>query len=148
MKIFISFASEGIEFANKLNILLKSRGYITFLASENLNPGDYGWIEIGKELRDSHLIIFIITESSEESYGQRLEISLSTNLRKQIIPLVLEGIELSEFTILEGFNIVNFTAADVDTKFGLILSKLDEGVYSEEVEPVLSLPEDEKVERK
>jgi len=140
MKIYITYSSEGIGYAQKLDDFLKSRDYDTFFWEKNIEPGDPGWIEAGKEMEKSFVAIHIITESSENSRKQKWEISLSMTLDKNIMPLVKSGIELFELIILKSVKIEYFTDSNLDEKFEKILSKINKLVSTEEIE---NYPEDQ-----
>lgn len=145
MKIFISFAEEGIKYAEDLNNKLIA-DYETFLSKKDINAGDLLWLKIGENMNESDVIVFIITESSENSSSQPKEVSLGIGLKeKHIIPFIKDGIELSKFVILRAFSFERFSDSDADSKFESFLSKLKNGIYSRKINPVVPIAEESKV---
>lgn len=76
MRIFISYSSkDGTIYAKKLFEVLSRRGHDPYLADHGC-VSEIIWDEIAEEIKKREQIIFVVTESSQESKGQKQEYRL------------------------------------------------------------------------
>lgn len=92
MRIFISYSSkDGIQYAKKLHEVLSKRGHDAYLIDHSICVTQNIWDEIGKEILSRERTIFIITESSQESRGQKQEYDLAVSRYKERMALAKEN---------------------------------------------------------
>ena len=63
-KVFISYAKEDFEFAQKLYDYLSENGFKPWLDKKNLLPGQQWDYEIKKGLREANYVILLLSENS------------------------------------------------------------------------------------
>lgn len=91
MKVFISYSSkDGTQYAKKLREVLSERGHDAYLVDHSLCVTENMWDEIGKEILGRERTIFVITESSQESRGQKQEYDLAVARYRKNMALVKE----------------------------------------------------------
>jgi len=74
MRVFISYSTkDGILYAKKLREILSYRGHDPFLADHDICVSEIIWEEIFKEIKNRERSIFVLTESSRKSRGQKRE---------------------------------------------------------------------------
>jgi len=74
MRVFISYSTkDGILYAKKLCEVLSHRGHDPFLADHDVCVSEIIWDEIFKEIKNRERSIFVLTESSRKSRGQKRE---------------------------------------------------------------------------
>jgi hypothetical protein len=99
MRIFISYSSkDGLAYAKKLSGVLVKRGHDPYLADHGC-VSEIIWDEIAEEIRKREPSIFVITESSHESKGQREEYGLV--VAKHWGRMWLESEKASEMKVLD-----------------------------------------------
>lgn len=80
MKVFVSYSSkDGLDVAKKLHEVLHNRGHDAFFLEHDASAGQNIWDTIAKECLDRGRIIFVITNSSFESKGQKKEYDLANS---------------------------------------------------------------------
>jgi hypothetical protein len=145
MRVFISYSSkDGIQYAKKLHEVLSKRGHDAYLIDHSVCVTQSTWDEIGKEILDRERIIFVITESSQESPGQKQEYDLAVAQYKKSMALAKENswkIVETRFpflTIPKGvtFNQENLEAISEDVSTQLVrLQNQEARVEETRVEP-------------
>lgn len=68
-KVFISYAKEDFEFAQKLYDYLSENGFKPWLDKKNLLPGQQWDYEIKKGLREANYVILLLSENSVKKRG-------------------------------------------------------------------------------
>lgn len=102
MRVFISYSSkDGKDYAKKLFGILHNRGHIPFLADHDILVSQIIWDEITRGIKKSELSIFVLTESSGESRGQKKEYDFVE--AKYGNRMALESVKAAEMKILDNF---------------------------------------------
>lgn len=68
-KVFISYAKEDYDFAEKLFIYLSENGFIPWLDKQRLLPGQQWDFEIKKGLREANYVILLLSDNSVQKRG-------------------------------------------------------------------------------
>jgi len=68
-KVFISYAKEDYQFAEKLYIYLSENGFDPWLDKKNLLPGQQWDYEIKKGLREANYVILMLSNNSVKKRG-------------------------------------------------------------------------------
>jgi hypothetical protein len=82
MKIYISHAQKDAALAGQLAERLKKKGFTTWIAGEEVMPGENWAKKIGKALDDSELMIILFTPGALESEGLRQDIDYALGSKK------------------------------------------------------------------
>jgi hypothetical protein len=91
MRVFISYASkDGTNYAKTLHNILTKNGHDAYLIDHEICASQTIWDEITKEIAKRERIIFIITESSQYSKGQKQEYNFAVCEYKKLIALARE----------------------------------------------------------
>lgn len=97
MKIFISYKStEQPDKVEDLHARLEQPSYRFQVLRDTsfIKPGNYFDEVIEQQLRDSDIVLLLVTKSAMESKWVRAELRFAFDLNKQIIPLWLEPPDL------------------------------------------------------
>lgn len=79
MRVFISYSSkDGIDYAKRLCEVLKEHGHDPFLIIHELCVSESPWDTIFREIKSRELVVFVVTESSQTSDGQKQEYDFAT----------------------------------------------------------------------
>lgn len=87
---FISYSRRDQEFALRLAKELKSAGYLVWLDQLDIPTGARWDEEVERALHESEIFLVILTRASTASENVKDEIGLALNLRKRILPILLE----------------------------------------------------------
>lgn len=112
LKIFISFCHKDICKAKFLYHILKYYNIITFFSPVNCEKGKIYPKEIIKNLKDSNLLLVIVTKNTNESKWVTKEIiTFESDLNgKKIIPLMFDQVDLSEISLgLSKYEYIDFS---------------------------------------
>ena len=102
LKIFISYAQEDIEKVLSLSKILKEQGFITWVAHEDLVPGQIWRQAIQKAIKESDIVLICLSNSSvnKKGYIQR-ELKLAIDIWQEkpvsdifLVPVLLEQCEI------------------------------------------------------
>jgi hypothetical protein len=93
MRVFISYSSkDGIDYAKTLHHILTKNGHDTYLIDHEIRASQTIWDEITKEIAARELVVFVITESSQYSRGQKQEYDFAVYKYKKHVALVREDV--------------------------------------------------------
>ena len=90
MKIFLSYISTHKQIAGKIKNELDNFGFECFLAHEDIEPTKEWESEILKNLKDSKILIAILTKGFENSSWCNQEVGYFIGSKKLIIPLKVD----------------------------------------------------------
>jgi hypothetical protein len=92
MRVFISYSTkDGLEHAKKLYEVLTKRGHDAYLADHSIYVTQTIWKEIPNEIMGRERIIFVVTQSSQESKGQEEEYLFAISKGKKRMVLAEES---------------------------------------------------------
>lgn len=130
MRVFISYATEdGLAYAKKLYDILRKRGHDPFLIIHELCVSENPWDRIFGEIKSRELTVFVITESSQMSNGQKQEYDFATTKFKTKTAFSSEsawkkGIVENRFPSLTIPQALTFTDNDFEEKCEMLSTQL------------------------
>jgi hypothetical protein len=91
MNVFISYSTtDGLELAMKADAVFSQEGFKTWVWHRDRRSGAYTHDEIAECIRDCDYILYICTESSHDSGGQRFERGQALTRDKDIWVIALD----------------------------------------------------------
>ena len=121
-QIFISYSRKDIDFARKLAEDLEKAGYDVWWDLTDLRGGD-DWVRvIPAAIESSAFFLVVLSPNSAASDWVAKEYTQALNLRKKIIPLLLEPGPVP--FALNTINFVNFASGKYEDRFKELLSAL------------------------
>lgn len=96
-KLFLSYARQDIEFAERLATDLRKNGWDVWIAPESIQPGER-WVEaINRGLTESGIFLLVLTPSAVNSSWVNSEANVAINLQHQgMMRFVPLRVEMSE----------------------------------------------------
>lgn len=127
--IFISHATIDDDFVNELDYRLKRAGYTTWVDHHNTIPGHL-WSEIvDKKLKESELMIFVLSPESVASANVQAEWHEFKSQNKLIIPVILR--DCVRPLLIRHLNYIDFRNVDMrEASFLKLLHALPSSVPS------------------
>ena len=123
MKVFISYSSkDALSYAERAKEILESGGHVGWLWDHSRTVGTLLWEDIFEAVSQSEAMLFLCTDSSRSSWGQRFEMAYAMTERKAILPLRIDSAELPP--VLTPFVYANWSAAEFAGKFGSLVTDL------------------------
>jgi hypothetical protein len=90
--IFISYSRANTAFVKTLASLLRSAlDESTIWYDEGIDPGDYWWERIEREIVACNFFLFLISDSSLNSYFCQQELQKAVDQHKRILPVLVQG---------------------------------------------------------
>jgi hypothetical protein len=136
MRVFISYSSkDGLKYAEALESILSKRGHDTYLIDHEICIGETIWDEIANEILTRRMNVFVITQSSEESKGQKQEYDLAVARYKKRFAFAEEKswkIVEKRFPFLTPPKGISFNDKDFEDKCESISSQLVKAQDKEE----------------
>lgn len=114
--IFISYSRKDIAFARLLNQALINSDLDTWIDWNNIPVGEDWWNEVREAIQKSHIFMFIISNTSLDSYVCRDEIKEALKNNKRIIPIIVDDLSV---------DVINQFVPDL-TKINWIIFKKDD----------------------
>lgn len=124
--IYISYSREDIEFVQQLWHDLTERGISAWYDRENIRATTEGTAEIVEGIRDSKILVLVISPDSMSSVNVRKEVELAERFKNQIVPLIWRPTEIPvgmEYQ-LAGIEFVDFKEITSDENFGILAIRL------------------------
>lgn len=89
-RVFISYEHEsGLGIAEKIAAYLEERGRECWYWERDNTAGAHTWDEIAEALVASDYVVFVVSEGSKASTGQKTEISIAINVgRRRLVAAV------------------------------------------------------------
>lgn len=89
--IFISHASENIEFCRHLQSLLEHEGFVVWIDEKRIQPGVNWWDEIERNIDTCAAFLIVMSPESRNSFFVTNEILRAVNKQRHIYPILLSG---------------------------------------------------------
>src|SRR5690606_28529933 len=127
-KVFISYAKEDYELAEKLYNYLLDNGFNPWLDKKKLLPGQQWDFEIKKGLREANYVILLLSSNSvkKRGYVQReFKLALKYYEEKLEEDIYLIPIKLNKCEVPENLSSFQWTELNEDTSFEIILTSLN-----------------------
>jgi len=106
-KVFISYAKEDYDFAERLHIFLAENGFVPWLDKKNLLPGQQWDFEIKKGLREANYVILLLSENSVQKRGyiqREFKLALKYYVEKLEDDIYLIPIKINNCTVPESLS--------------------------------------------
>ena len=87
-RIFISYSSKDQQFVDKLYLQLKQSGQPVWLNTESIPKGEHWYDEMSKGLRETDLLILVVSEDAIASKWVNEEWKTFLKMQKKIVPLL------------------------------------------------------------
>jgi hypothetical protein len=130
--VFISYAHQDAEFANRLIADLDANGHACWIDTSSIKGGDEWMITIAEGISASYAFVVIVTQKALESRWVRDEILWARNEEKQIIPLILENVLRDKrFFLLNSYQGVTLFDGDYATALPKLLRALPTPTFPE-----------------
>jgi len=88
-RIFISYSSKDQQFVDQLYLRLKQSGQPVWLNTESIPKGEHWYDEMSKGLRETDLLILVVSEDAIASGWVSKEWKTFLKMQKKVVPLLL-----------------------------------------------------------
>lgn len=128
-KIFISYAREDSQIAQRLNSELHHRKHDVFLDQQSIRIGAHWQEDIKRHLKDADVFLALVTDHSDKSYYFNIEVTSAisyvahSNRDKLILPVVLDQASLND-SDLGAFQALFGRTEDFDFLVGEIVNAI------------------------
>jgi formylglycine-generating enzyme required for sulfatase activity len=140
--VFVSYAHQDADFANRLIANLDTAGRACWIDTSSIKGGDEWMITIAEGISDSYAFIVIVTRSALESRWVRDEILWARNESKPIIPLIREDVFRDKrFFLLNSYQGVTLLDGNYDAALPKLLRSLPTPTF-----PAAGIDQPRKVE--
>lgn len=144
LKVFISYAKEDQERALGYYDLLRQEGLQPWLDIRHLLPGQNWEMEIDRALKDSHVIILLLSTNSVSKYGfvqKEVNSAIEASRRKPpghiyILPLVIEPCDVPDY-IAVSFQYMDMSRPD---SWGMVIEALRLAAKQQSIEISQGIP--------
>jgi hypothetical protein len=89
--LYISYSRQNAEFAQRLVNELETRGYTTWVDTDDLATGDVWAKQIAQAIREAEVFITLLSPATAANRTVHREIELAEAARKPIIPVLVES---------------------------------------------------------
>ncbi len=89
-QVFVSYSSKDADWAEKITKYLREKGIICWKAPEDIPTGSNYQIEIPKGLRETYILLVILTENSEKSKWCYKEIGSAIGSGHIVVPVKID----------------------------------------------------------
>lgn len=98
--IFLSYSSKDKPWVSEFVATLKGAGVKAWFDASDLAPGERWQEKIQEALRDSEILVVVLSQNSVESPWTFFELGAAVADRKRIIPIATEDFDLSKLPLL------------------------------------------------
>src|SRR5687768_13057227 len=131
MKLFISYAHTNHRKVRELSALLEELGHEVWF-DEELNGGDDWWAGILRQIENCDVFIFALSKDSQRSEACHAEFQYAIRLRKWVLPLRLEPVEMpDELKMLHYEDVYGRRYQDITVTLARALNHLQRQVLTE-----------------
>ena len=88
--VFISYARDEFDAANTVRLVLERNGITCWMDVEGIHGGESFGVEIPAAIEASKVVVFILSERSQQSKWTRKEITCALNAEKPVLPIAIE----------------------------------------------------------
>jgi WD40 repeat protein len=93
LNVFISYSHQDIEFVDRLQVTLKSRGIDAFVDREQVQKGEEWWARIKQLITEADTIVFALSPGSLDSKVCKDEVEFAERLNKRFVPIVVRDLQ-------------------------------------------------------
>jgi len=112
-QVFISHSMKNIELVNQAKKLLEQKGLNAYVAVSEPQPGEKLHDKIIQNIKESSFFLLLYTKDAAASPWVNHEIGIAVSLKKKIIPIIEEGVQLP--AILGGIEYVKMDTISPET---------------------------------
>lgn len=94
--IFVSYASKDVKVAMTLCNALENRGFMTWIAARDIQPGENFQVAIVQAIRKAKILLLVFTGASNTSEEMTKELALASQQKMIVIPLRIEDVAPSD----------------------------------------------------
>lgn len=94
--VFISYASENMDMAEKVCEFLEENGILCWIAPRNIKPGDNYAPQIVASIRSCNAFVLLASDHTNKSGHVSNEVNIAFESKKTIIPFRLEDVEFTD----------------------------------------------------
>ncbi|MBN8590364.1 MAG: toll/interleukin-1 receptor domain-containing protein [Anaerolineae bacterium] len=123
LRVFISYSRQDMEQADRLEIELNRLGFDAWIDRSKLQGGQVWEIELQTAIQECHAFILIVSSASNTSHYVRSEWQYAINLKKTIIPLMFEDIQIS--LLLSPFQYIDFIKNSFEESLNRLIAALE-----------------------
>ena len=127
-RIFLSYSRANLFIARTFVQKLQSR-YTIWFDHHSILGGSEWEHEIKKGLKEAHIILVLVTPASVRSQWVAKEIAIGKELRRDVIPVIVERLESVETDLqklgLEQLQALDFTALELDLAYEQLFRQID-----------------------
>ncbi len=125
MKVFISFSHKDHSLVHEFSSQLLSSGIKPVIAQEKSTPGKQLSAKVKKMIHETDCFVVLLTKDGTESEWVQQEIGVAQALNKEIIPLIVKGVELPGM-LDSGIEYYRFTKTKPTHHFIVVSNYLEE----------------------
>lgn len=142
LRVFISYSRQDMARADRLEIELNRLGFDAWIDRSKLQGGQIWEIELQTAIQECHAFILMVSSASNGSHYVRSEWQYAINLKKTIIPLMFEDIQIS--FLLSPFQYIDFIKNSFEESLNRLITALEliqPVPILHEVAPLVIIPE-------
>ncbi len=94
--VFVSYASKDLEWAREFTAALKEAGVTTWFDTQQIQPGERWQSVIEDALRESRVLIVILSSHSMKSPWTFFELGAAIADHKRVVPVLAEDVDVSD----------------------------------------------------
>jgi tetratricopeptide (TPR) repeat protein len=125
-KVFISYSRKDMDFADRLEAALKSRGFEPLIDRTDIYAFEDWWKRIEALIARADTVVFVLSPDSAASDVARKEIAFAASLNKRFAPILLRPV--SSTAVPEAVAKLNFVFFDDDARFEASADRLAEAL--------------------
>jgi len=111
MNVFISYSTEdGLDLALEAAHVFGENGMYSWVWHRDRKSGEYTFDEIAENIRDCDYVLYVCTESSAGSRGQRFERNTALAFEKDIWVIPLDGAQVPPALVCRNRNPISASA--------------------------------------
>lgn len=111
-KVFISHSMENMGLVEQAKEMLEQKGLEAYVAVSNPQPGKRIDEKIIEHIKSSKYFLLLYTKEAAKSQWVHTEIGMAVNMKKTIIPIIEEGVEVPP--LLQGIEYIKMDTINVE----------------------------------
>jgi formylglycine-generating enzyme required for sulfatase activity len=128
-RVFISYSRKDMAFADKLEAVLRARGFEVLIDREEIYAFEDWWTRIEALIGGADTVVFVISPEAVKSDVAGKEVAYATSLNKRFAPIVCRRVENS--AVPEALRRLNFIFFDDSSRFEASADTLAEALQTD-----------------
>ncbi len=125
-KVFISYSRRDMAFADRLEVALKSRGFMPLIDRSEIHAFEDWWKRIEALIVQADTVVFVLSPDSIVSEVARREIEFAASLNKRFAPIVCRPVD--DKAVPEVLAKLNFIIFDDQARFEASADRLTDAL--------------------